>query len=146
MTKRMLVTLIATLLACAAFAAEERPGYMGLTFTCERASDAESGAPGWLTVREIRAARPADLAGLEVGDLILELDGRKVEFRDDLDVYDLIEATVKPDTKLTLTILRDGKRQSIELLPARMSDESWEQWKANRAMLRAQRERHARQR
>ncbi len=53
---------------------------------------------------------PADKAGLLSNDIILDMDGKKVEsydtFRNDI-------ADMKPDTKVNLTISRDGKTQNV---------------------------------
>jgi S1-C subfamily serine protease len=135
MTRRATLALFLCIFAFAA-GADDRPGMMGFRFTCDRPEGQPS---GWLTVRGVTPDYPADRAGLRPGDRIVELNGRRIEFTDDLDVF-LVLLTVKPDQKTPLTILRDGKEQRLELLPTAMPNEVWEQWKANLDMLRAARE------
>jgi len=63
-------------------------------------------------ISKIFEGSPAEKAGLKADDVILELDGEKVKnhftFRNSI-------ALLKPGTKITLTIFRDGKEKKIKL-------------------------------
>lgn len=72
-----------------------------------------------VAVYEIYPGSPADKAGLERGDVILSLDGKKVNAPDE--AARLIRSR-KPGVICKLEILRDGKRQSISVELAEMPD------------------------
>jgi serine protease Do len=55
---------------------------------------------------------PAAEAGLEAGDVVLQLDGEDIEMPRDLS---LAVAELAPDTTAVLTILRGGEQQEIEV-------------------------------
>jgi serine protease Do len=63
-------------------------------------------------VASVEKGSPADKAGLENHDVLLEMNGEKVEsydaFRNDV-------AAMKPGSSLRLTVLRDGKNREIEV-------------------------------
>ncbi len=61
-------------------------------------------------VGELTAGAPAAKAGLRVGDAIIEVDGASLDGADSL--VGRIRA-MRPDTKVTLTIVRDGKRLTL---------------------------------
>lgn len=61
-------------------------------------------------VADVTKDGPADKAGLKQGDVILELDGKKVA--DSARLRNII-ATMAPGTKVTLKILRNGKEKNI---------------------------------
>lgn len=55
---------------------------------------------------------PAKDAGVEEGDIIIELDGKKIK-----DNYDLINLVAKydPGTRVELVVIREGKRKSLRV-------------------------------
>lgn len=65
-----------------------------------------------ILVAQVMEDSPADKGGLKQGDVILELDGTKVEkvatFRNKI-------ALTAPGTKVSLQILRDGKKDTLEV-------------------------------
>lgn len=64
-----------------------------------------------IVIKTISKDGPADEAGLAVGDVIVKIDGSKVE-----NVDEAIEAIEgKQYTKVELTVLRDGKEKSFKL-------------------------------
>lgn len=88
--------------------------YMGISF-----SDTEMG----FEVTEVRPFGPADRAGLEVGDVIYELDGALAS-----DVPSLPDWTQahSPGDVVTLGILRDGREMAAEVkLEEWTEDASW---------------------
>ncbi len=69
----------------------------------------ESGA----MIDDVRENSPAAKAGLKAGDIIIEADGKPV--KGDLDLRKAING--KKDGDVSLTIVRDGKRQAISVTP-----------------------------
>lgn len=65
-----------------------------------------------LIVSKLTENGPAEKAGLKVGDVIIRVDGKQVESRNDL--IDLVQAKKKGD-KVKLEILRDKKPMTIEI-------------------------------
>lgn len=59
---------------------------------------------------EVYANRPADLAGLREGDIIVEFDGKPVRTPEGLDGY---ITAAKPASTVQVTIYRDGQRTVI---------------------------------
>jgi serine protease Do len=71
-------------------------------------------------VSNVEEGSPASKAGLEVGDVILRIDGRAVEGSADLSRT--IRA-LKPGTKITLGVWRGGKPRDIVVTVAEFKDE-----------------------
>ena len=61
-------------------------------------------------VTEVEADSPGAKAGLRIGDVITEIDGRKVNDAGELQV---VVGEKQPGTKINLTVLRDGKTMTI---------------------------------
>lgn len=74
----------------------------------------ESGA----MIEEVRENSPAAKAGLRAGDIIVEADGKAI--KGDLDLRKAING--KKDGDISLTIVRDGKRQTISVTPEKSKD------------------------
>ena len=57
---------------------------------------------------------PADLAGLESGDLIIELSGSNIE-----NIYDYTEAIgkIKPGKKHNVKVMRNGNLKTLTIIP-----------------------------
>ncbi len=73
-----------------------------------------------LKVGDIRPASPADVAGLQNGDLILAINERKIGSRDEL-LQRLYQR--KPGAKIRLTIKRDGQELVLEVVLGRHPDD-----------------------
>ena len=70
-------------------------------------------------VRSIQPGGAAERAELKTGDVVVEVDGEPITFS-----YQLKEAIAKhPEQQIVLTILRDGKSQTIRATPARNGQE-----------------------
>jgi uncharacterized iron-regulated protein len=67
-----------------------------------------------LIIRKVVPGTPAEAAGLQPKDVILEADGKRVR---DLSDLKLILYQKGPKDKVTLLILRDGKRKKIKVGP-----------------------------
>ena len=68
-----------------------------------------------LTVDEVAAAYPADIAGLRAGDTIIAADGKRVEHFDDL--YSTIQST--EGEQVTLTVRRQGRDVDLAITPTK---------------------------
>jgi S1-C subfamily serine protease len=71
-----------------------------------------------------------------MGDLIVEIGGQPIVFKNDLALV-LALAKLEPGKPVHFTVVRDRKRQDVELVPRRMSGPQYEQWKADLAALQA---------
>lgn len=94
-------------------------GYIGVMF--EPVNEAMAKAVGLnkitgTVVQEVKKRSPAEKAGVETGDIILEVDGREVSSANQLQG---LVFTKKSGDNITLTILRDGKKinKTITLEP-----------------------------
>jgi putative serine protease PepD len=79
--------------------------YLGI-----RVGDAANAAGA--QVSSVTSGSPAEKAGLKAGDVITALDGKPITKADDLTAAVSAHA---PNDKVTLTITRDGKSQSIDV-------------------------------
>jgi serine protease Do len=68
--------------------------------------------PAGALVAQIMPGGPADEGGLEVGDVILEFDGKEINMSSDLPHA---VGRVRPGMKAKLVVMRDKKRRTIEL-------------------------------
>jgi C-terminal processing protease CtpA/Prc len=65
----------------------------------------------------VRPGTPADAAGLKVGDIVVEVDGKSILGAEGY--RHLVSSQSKPARTLTLTVLRNGQRQTITITPGR---------------------------
>jgi len=100
----ILAVLVTGLVGGHAEAGSEK-GYLGVAL--ER-PDADSGA----MIGQVFEDSPAEEAGLEEGDVVLEFDGNEVE--NTADLVDAVRGSV-PGESVELVVLRDGKKKSIEV-------------------------------
>ena len=76
------------------------------------------GVDSGVMISEVRENSPAAKAGLKAGDIIVNIDGKAVKGD-----FDLIRAiNGKKDGDVTLTVVRDGKRQTISVTPEASKD------------------------
>lgn len=71
-----------------------------------------------LLINEVRADSPAAKAGLKAGDVIVEIDGKKVENNSDL-IKTLNE---KKEGTISLTVIRDKNRQTFTVEPQKANE------------------------
>lgn len=76
------------------------------------------GVEDGLMINEVRENSPAAKAGLKAGDIIVEADGKAV--KGDFDLIRTVNAKKEGDVQLT--IVRDGKRQTISVTPEASKD------------------------
>ena len=77
--------------------------------------------PEGALVNSVEKGGPADRAGIEASDVILEFDGVKVDSSIDLP---RIVGQTKPGSKVTVKIWRKGKPKNISMTVGEMSDEA----------------------
>ncbi len=89
-------------------------GWLGVYITELSPDMAESfGHEGkGILVQDVPPEGPAHAAGLQSGDIIVELDGRPV---DDVDDFRNTIAHTRPGTKVALTLVRDQKRKTLDV-------------------------------
>lgn len=132
---RPMLLTFSLVIAAAITAADSRPSWIGALLSVDHGPEQ---SPVWLTVRDIAPGSPAEQAGVHRGDLVTEIDGRPLEIRDPLDLI-LLLANAKPGKVMTWTILRARQRHTVEIVPVRMPDPQYEQWKVTLAQLKARR-------
>ncbi len=90
-------------------------GYLGIycqDVTLEMAELLDLGKNEGIIVATVEKGSPADKSGLRNQDVIIKLNGEKVE---SYDAFRNKVAEIKPDSKINLIILRDGKEQNIKV-------------------------------
>jgi len=65
-----------------------------------------------ILVAQVLKGSPADKAGLKVGDIIVALNGRKLDSVRDLQFTVM---KTKPGTEVELTVVRDGKKRTVKV-------------------------------
>lgn len=65
---------------------------------------------GGALVRVVGKGTPADLAGIQVGDVIVDLNGAVVTSADQ---FDKLLGTTRPRRQATLTVLREGRKEKL---------------------------------
>lgn len=76
--------------------------------------------PRGALVASVEPDSPADKAGIEAGDIILEFDGKEIEKVSDLP---RLVGSTKPDTKTTITVFRRGKDRKLDITVGLMKPE-----------------------
>jgi regulator of sigma E protease len=72
-------------------------------------------------VRSVSAGEPAEKAGLKTGDIVLAVNDEPITFS-----TQLRDAIAKhPEEPITVTILRDGQRQTIQATPRKSGSQGW---------------------
>jgi serine protease Do len=76
--------------------------------------------PAGALVRSVEQGGPADRAGLQVGDIILEFDGKQIERSSDLP---RIVGGTKPGAKVTIKLWRQGATRDVAVTVGEMTPE-----------------------
>ena len=76
------------------------------------------GVDGGVIVSEVRDGSPAAKAGLRAGDIITEIDGKQI--KDQVDIIRTINE--KKDGDVTVTFVRDGRRQNVNVTPEKSKE------------------------
>jgi len=77
--------------------------------------------PEGALVNSVEKGGPADKAGIEASDVILEFDGVKVDSSIDLP---RIVGQTKPGSKVTVKVWRKGKARNVSITVGQMSDDT----------------------
>ena len=93
----------------AAFASEERPGWLGMGLTWHESSEGP-----FLRVEEVLLESPAEKAGVRELDLILGLNGTGIPFVREIDLLEFLR-TLRPGDSLTLNIMRNGESLDVKV-------------------------------
>jgi putative serine protease PepD len=72
----------------------------------------ETTAAGAVRIGEVRSGTPAETAGLEVGDTVLSVDGKKITSADELTS---VIGSKSPGETVTITYSRDGRTHSVQV-------------------------------
>lgn len=89
-------------------------GYLGVNIqpvTPELAKEFKLPDENGALVGGVQPGTPAATAGLKEGDVIIEFNGRKVT---DSGQFRLMVAQTRPESKVTLKLIRDGKERTID--------------------------------
>ncbi|BCW07198.1 trypsin-like peptidase domain-containing protein [Arthrobacter sp. NtRootA1] len=100
-----------------------RRAYLGLVSTpipLDASAVVRTGQKEGLRVVEVIAGSPAELSGLQPGDLVLRAQGRAVSSAESLQKLLFAEAIGEP---FPLTVLRDGKTVQLMAVPSEMSQQ-----------------------
>lgn len=82
----------------------------------------DSAAAGGI-VSQVESDSPASRAGLQIGDVITEVDGRKVSDAGELQV---VIGQKQPGTKIELTVIRNGKTMNVPVTLEELGSHSGE--------------------
>ena len=66
----------------------------------------------FIYVGVVPAGTPAASAGMVAGDVITAINGKKIAFRDDLDIMEFI-ASFKPGATIRFQVMRSGKAKVV---------------------------------
>jgi len=100
-----------------------RRGFLGVYYQSIGAEIAESlglKKPAGALITQVIADSPAEAAGIEAGDVILEYDGKKVSKARDLPK---LVARTEDQTEVEIVIWRDESRRAMRVLIGRSKDE-----------------------
>ena len=97
-----------------------RRGYLGISGSVRplpRAARAEHGGESCIEVLEVVPGSPAEGAGIRAGDLLVDLDGKRLDRVADL--QRLLQHEVI-GSHLIVTLLRDGLERRLQIVPAEL--------------------------
>lgn len=115
-------------------------GYLGVAIERRDSEVLETlyGVREGALVTEVREGSPAERAGLQADDVIVEFNGRKVSTPEEL--VDVVTAT-RPGTEVTITFLRNRRRLTrrvtVDALPAELGGAAKPERKSRRATVAA---------
>lgn len=88
-------------------------GYLGVTIgDISELPEAPEGVTEGAAVAEVHPNSPAEKAGIQAGDVIVAVDGQAVAGATELT---RVVTTMSPGSKPQVTVIRDGKRQDVEV-------------------------------
>jgi len=99
---------------------EVAPVWTGLRGATILDDDRPSARGKGLRVRSVWPGSPAETAGLQRGDVVLAVDGRRVDSRED---FDTAMTALGPGKSVAVEIRRDGRDRTVRLATARAPKE-----------------------
>jgi serine protease Do len=63
-------------------------------------------------INQVSPGSPADKGGIQVGDIVMEIDGKRVMTYTDLPFF---IGRIKPGTEIEMVVMREGKRKTLEI-------------------------------
>lgn len=111
-------------------------GYLGIRIkevTKELAESFGIDAVLGALVEEVVKNSPAEKAGIKEGDIILEVDGKKIE---DAMQLPKIVAMIKPESKINIKVLRDKSEINLKIVVGRQGDVETESTKLEKLGLK----------
>jgi len=118
----LVLSLMASSVAQTARTADEKQGWLGVSIsdvTASQAKKMEIKDTDGAYVNSVSEKSPAEAAGIKKGDIIIEFAGRNVFDADDLSKG--VKRT-KPETKTSLTVLRDKAKKTLQVTVGTMPD------------------------
>ncbi len=70
-------------------------------------------------INQVTPGSPADSGGLQVGDIVMEIDGKRVMTYTDLPFF---VGRIRPGTEIEMVVIREGKRKSLDIIVGERSD------------------------
>jgi S1-C subfamily serine protease len=107
---RKLVVALLILTAVTTSASGAKKPWLGMALTLRKGPDGNR----FLYVAAVPAGTPAAKAGMAAGDVVTAINGRKISFRDDLDVMEFIGRS-KPGDTIRLRVVRAGKAKDMRV-------------------------------
>ena len=136
--KRSIAAAAFVMLCClTAVAAEKiaaRPGWLGFGFVSPSNRCANQPVRA-LIVRRVAPGGPAEEAGLVAGDVIVAMQGKKIEFRSDAEALEAL-SHVHAGERLVLDVVRGQRKDTITIRAAEMDDDQLALWNRNFEMAR----------
>ncbi len=117
-------------------------GWLGFGFHYKDETEDRTFGQPWLYVHLVVPSGPADAAGLETGDVIIEINGKPFRFDSEIAILDAF-AEFRPQEKVSFTLLRGQDRKVIEMVAGTMSKEYLEAWQSVYDALKAREEAEA---
>jgi S1-C subfamily serine protease len=113
--------------------------WVGLRFHLVAAPEGHS-AP-FLFIDSVVPGGPAADAGLRKQDLIVELDGKRIPFRSDVEALKFF-ASLRVGKKLRTTLVRNQERREIVVTPIALPESARAAWESNLARAAAAKRAH----
>jgi S1-C subfamily serine protease len=110
------------------------PAWLGMGYTWAAAPRGHH----VLHVQRVAPDGPSARAGLRAGDIIVTVNGRAVDFGDELDLL-LYLGDRKAGESIVFGIVRDGRRSNLTVKAGAMSENAQAAWKRNLDVARQKR-------
>ncbi|MEA2571385.1 MAG: putative serine protease PepD [Acidobacteriota bacterium] len=96
------------------------PGWLGMQYTWSAPSKSGHRV---LNVRSVAPDGPSDRAGVRAGDIVTTMNGRSVDFGDELELL-LFLGEQRAGDHLTLGVVREGRSLKLDIILGTMSPQA----------------------